>query len=818
MSGKYNSHHFLIISAILYSATIVAIYILNCGPYLSYDEAAQFWIAKGVDVYGIPCAENGNLSDLLFVNRDHSQSPGGFGILLRLWTMVSNNYIWLRVLPIIFLILTSSASSYLSYIWTSDRNVAALMGFVPLLILQFVQDALCLNASTMEICGLYASVLAVDCLRRRLDLKRLILWSCILSIFLTSSFDYIIPAFIASLAITFFIFKSPCTKRSHLFFTLAYTIPLIATFLLTAIYYDLFTKFRQLVLDDNSLLVITALSIAVIALCGSFLSKVTSSQYVLLALMLPLCLFTIFHDSKKTVSQDNPLNAFLKAENLCVKGPVFIDKSESPSFRYLLEYGSLKGRSNYPADYHLATLPIGLQYEGIDNSKYEDNYNKWLDNQPGFNELRRYAISVIPELSQSQTAVIGQLPQVGNSGVYVNVGSTKKDEKRLKTHISITTDNNLPVDSKLSSDYRRCTIVITEGDDTLSDLRGKIKGRGNSTWLYFNKKPYKIKLDKASSILGMAPAREWVLLANARDVIHQTNNTGFAVARYLGIPNTNSSRYATVDLNGSQIGLYQVTEQIEAAESRINCDPHSGILLELDDIYVSTTPIQEFTNSFSAVYGFGYAIKFSGDSYSIITSDVRRELKALETCIHDLDWGRTASLLDIKTMIDYLIAQEFICNLDFNCIYNTRSVFIHKDNDKEKWQMGPLWDCDVGFGYDWSRYSTSYTWTILGTDPFLQTNANDQYPRFFSDLFGMPQFVEMFKARWNEVKDGLEEYVLAEMDLTEDIIVDAAIENMELWGINNYNHIIEYTKLREWVKNRFDYCDALINQYPVHNR
>lgn len=59
-------------------------------------------------------------------------------------------------------------------------------------------------------------------------------------------------------------------------------------------------------------------------------------------------------------------------------------------------------------------------------------------------------------------------------------------------------------------------LVLTDGDDVLTGTV-EIKGRGNSTWREYAKKPYQIKFSKKTSVLGMPAAKKWILLANASD-------------------------------------------------------------------------------------------------------------------------------------------------------------------------------------------------------------------------------------------------------------------------------------------------------------
>ena len=131
--------------------------------------------------------------------------------------------------------------------------------------------------------------------------------------------------------------------------------------------------------------------------------------------------------------------------------------------------------------------------------------------------------------------------------------------------IDITTDEGVAVDSKDPAKYRPCSVKVSGSEEYALEARGKIRGRGNSTWNWYPKKPYRIKLDASASFLGMAPNKDWVLLADYRDVTHMMNLVGFYLAKELGLPYANHVRYATVTLNGEDLGLYMVTEQVKRA-------------------------------------------------------------------------------------------------------------------------------------------------------------------------------------------------------------------------------------------------------------
>ena len=189
--------------------------------------------------------------------------------------------------------------------------------------------------------------------------------------------------------------------------------------------------------------------------------------------------------------------------------------------------------------------------------------------------------------------------------------------------IDITTDGGMPVNSKDPADYRPCTVKVSGSEDYATEERGQIRGRGNSTWNWYPKKPYRIKLDASVPFLGMAPNKDWVLLADYRDVTHMMNLTGFYLAKELGLPYANHVRYASVSLNGKELGLYMVTEQVEEGGHRVELDPKEGILLALD---INDGPDDEprATNNFwSDVFGMAAAVKYPEDADKTVRNRVR---------------------------------------------------------------------------------------------------------------------------------------------------------------------------------------------------
>ena len=409
-------------------------------------------------------------------------------------------------------------------------------------------------------------------------------------------------------------------------------------------------------------------------------------------------------------------------------------------------------------------------------------------------------------------------PGQGGTSAYYQYGLAQVD---------IVTDDGAAVDSKDPADYRACTVTV-DGKGVFDNLkaRGEIRGRGNSTWNWYPKKPYRIKLEESAPLLGMKKNKDWVLLADYRDVTHMMNNVGFTLAHELGLPCANRSRYATVRLNGRDLGLYLITEQVEEGTNRVPLDADEGILLTLDINDGPTDEPQATDNFYTAVFRMDAAVKYPRDADKSVVRRVKNAFEELEEAIVDEDWDDIRELLDVESMIHYILIQELICNVEMDNYPGLRSGFIHRRDNGAKWVMGPLWDCDGGFSYDWSdmydsrgwghTYFRDYRTLIFGSDPYRHRGAYGATASdFFCRLFGIPAFVRQFQARWEEVHEDLLAALLEHLERTEELIGAAAQEDMALWGIGNYVHQREYAALVTWLTRRFDYLDSVIRNYPV---
>jgi hypothetical protein len=208
---------------------LLIIWEFKFSPYLWFDEAGQFWIAKGLNHYSDPLQQEQGVAAVIENNAYYNMDPGGFSILLHFWSKLGGSHFWLRVLPLLFFILSIAACVILFYKWTRNPFMAVLAGFTPLFIPVVINLSVELRAYSMEIAGTVIGLIAIVSLSNKLSYKRLFLWGCVLSFFMTSRYAEVIVIFVYSLAILNIIICSGLSAKQKVFSAAAYALPLIVT-------------------------------------------------------------------------------------------------------------------------------------------------------------------------------------------------------------------------------------------------------------------------------------------------------------------------------------------------------------------------------------------------------------------------------------------------------------------------------------------------------------------------------------------------------------------------------------------------------------
>jgi hypothetical protein len=309
----------------------------------------------------------------------------------------------------------------------------------------------------------------------------------------------------------------------------------------------------------------------------------------------------------------------------------------------------------------------------------------------------------------------------------------------------ITTTNSQPIVDK--DNYVPGNIVIKSSDATeeLSMITG-IKGRGNSTW-GMAKKPYRIKLDKKTNILNLsAKAKSWVLLANYSDKTLIRNGVADKISSILGLEFTPSARFVDLVLNGTYLGNYLLTDQMEAGPGRVNIDiQDSTVVTEPNITGGYFLEIDGFAGDpdiwFTSVKGLKIRVH-SPDVINQTQLDyIKKYISGFENTLFSADFKDPVkgyrAIVDTTSLINWYIGCELTGNSD-----SFWSTYLYKRRLNDKLFFGPMWDYDIAFNND-SR---------LGDATLKLMRQNAFNPRTWIEQMWLdPWFQKAVWRRWQQI-------------------------------------------------------------------
>lgn len=294
----------------------------------------------------------------------------------------------------------------------------------------------------------------------------------------------------------------------------------------------------------------------------------------------------------------------------------------------------------------------------------------------------------------------------------------------------------------------------------------QIKGRGNYTWKW-DKKPYALKLDKKSKVLGMPAHKRWILLANWRDHTLLRNDATFELSRRAGLPYTVQGQFVELEFNGEYRGNYYLCEQIKIDENRVNITPleddfndlSGGYLMEIDSYW---DEINKFKSEyFTLNYMFkepdedpaaeGFDSRFQ-DGYTWMEDYINEFEKVLKTKSAVVERKEYEQYLDVDSAIKFMLVNELSGNRDFfqNGTHSgPHSTYLYKDKGGKIF-MGPGWDFDYETfipyrWYDGYGNAKSYRW-----------RGFDKTGYYYYFLCANQDFVNEIKSIWNTKKSSFQ--------------------------------------------------------------
>ena len=391
----------------------------------------------------------------------------------------------------------------------------------------------------------------------------------------------------------------------------------------------------------------------------------------------------------------------------------------------------------------------------------------------------------------------------------------------------------------------------------LYDGEMEIKGRGNSTWLA-DKKPYKIKLDTKTNLLGMGKNKHWVLLSNPYDSSLSRNKLIYDLAAGMGL-DTMSCQWVDVVLNGKVVGNYLLCEHVRVGDTRVditnwddiaedtakaiyNANKKTMTKAERDELAdLMEDNMDWVTDGFITYKGQTYTISdyyelpktnggyllegyeaeepyfVSDGGYSVSVSspegigkgmltEINRYYSDFEKAALSSDFSaiinghkvRYTELADLQSLAKYALVNEVFQNQDFM----RRSTYMYKDVDG-KLIFGPVWDLDSSSDNSSTNYS-HYKW--MGMDR-----------AFLSNVVKDPVFVKAFYDSYREYRYTLIEDMLkpgGDIDKTLEKLSESGENNDRLWS-NKVGFEDDLNNFKSWLSRRIDWIDTQMASFET---
>ena len=420
-----------------------------------------------------------------------------------------------------------------------------------------------------------------------------------------------------------------------------------------------------------------------------------------------------------------------------------------------------------------------------------------------FNKRFQYFRYVGPEGKHSKISI---LKVYG----YHDLESDSKYYQPTNLPLFVIHSNN-GLDPEDKNDVINCNFYIINDNKIDVNNDGTLKLKGVES-LKYDKKPYNVVFEKAQQPLNFtSKSKKWALLGNYGDKTLIRNLLTFEISRIFNESFTVECTSVDLMINGQYKGLYHLCDKIEVSEYRVNIktisksDISGGYLIEADGFaYLGNL-------YFNSRKGIPVTIKYP--DVDEISSEhknyIRDKFNELESEIYN----DNLTNIDIKSFVNFFLIEELIGNAEAYW-----SSFFYKEQNNDKFYIGPIWDSDMTFDNDNRVYPINCKKDFI----FNYGLAAGTMDKFINQLIKNDKVINEIKQTWKEITETKlnMNYLVNFIDEKVKLMNESIDLNFMRWDIldkkvsfnpkiyNSYEEEISYVK--DFVKNRINWLSNYI--------
>ncbi len=366
-------------------------------------------------------------------------------------------------------------------------------------------------------------------------------------------------------------------------------------------------------------------------------------------------------------------------------------------------------------------------------------------------------------------------------------------------HLYINTFNRASITSK--DVYIYCTLIYVDENDVVTQYDSvSIRGRGNSTW-NLSKKPYKIKFKEKQKFLGKeyANAKKWTLLANAGDKTLIRNALTSELAKWMGMDFAPAAKFVDLTLNGTYQGNYQISDQVEVKNHRVNIAEQDYPLTESSNItggYLLEVDGFKDGNWFSSSKSVAIRITYPDEDEIASTQNnyIKNYVNSFEKALFSTTYKDPTNgyrhYVDSISLANLYLVIEITGNID-----GFWSLYFYKNQNDSLLYFGPPWDYDIAYNND---YRIQPTQNKLMVDEGYG-DAKTWFRQMWNDA---EWFSKLINKRYQVLLDnGIEQFLYHKIDSLTQLLEQSQKQNYSRWSIRTrmYHEIVTHSSYEEYI-------------------